>query len=119
MIKITPILAALAALPLLAQEPQATENETGTVKCTRCGNPMEAQCPQAAVAAALGFQKGFHMGFETGFAEAARLMKGGCPGGGACRSGKERPRCGPQGKGGQPKPMPRPEPAPAPTDADE
>ena len=117
MMKSAFLLVALTALPLMAQEPQSPENDS--VKCSKCGNPMTAQCPQASVAAAVGFQKGFHMGFETGFAQAARMMKG-CPN---CKDGKS---CGPKGPHGRPAPQaapnqaapaPRPE-APAPAEPD-
>lgn len=121
MMKIYPLFAALAALPLLAQEPQTPpENASCSVKCSQCGNRVASQCPQAAMAAAAGFQKGFHMGFEAGFSQAARMAKG-C-GGPSCRGGAEgKPHGGPHGRPAaapQPSPMPRPEAQPQPAEGE-
>lgn len=88
MIKIVPILATLAALPLMAQEPADTtpadNSAPTTVQCPKCGKAAQGQCPQAAVAAAIGFQQGFQMGFSSGFDQAAHMMKAGCS---SCREG--------------------------------
>lgn len=74
--KIIPIIATLAALPLLAQQPaqDTTTPPPATVKCSQCGSDTAGQCPQAALAAAVGFQKGFLMGFEAGLDQAAAGM---------------------------------------------
>lgn len=87
MMKIASILATVAALPLIAQEPAATPEPTTaptTVKCPKCGNDAQGQCPQAALAAAIGFQQGFQMGFGSGFDQAVQMMKAGCS---SCREG--------------------------------
>lgn len=101
MIKYTAIVTALAALPLLAQEPQSAPAPSARcsaspgMKCCKCGHVAAAQCTQASVAAAVGFQKGFQMGFETGFNQAAKLMS-------ACSGSKGTP------PPATPQPTPRP-----------
>lgn len=109
--KIIPtIIAGMAALPLLAQEAQPTpdtqEPTPPAMKCNKCGNPMAGECPRAAVAATLGFQKGFLMGFEAGFGQAAALMlPGNAQNSPCCKEGK----CGPRGGHGKPnRPAPQP-----------
>ena len=105
------IIAALAALPLNAQE-QAPADRPQAIQCS-CPRQQQSEespgCPQAAMAAAFGFQRGYHMGFEAGFAEALHIIAQ--KAGGACKA------CGRPGKDckhGRPDaPMPRQQPAPA------
>ena len=106
------LIAALAALPLTAQD-QPTEQQNAPVTCS-CPQTQqennEPKCPEAGMAAAFGFQKGFHMGFEAGFAEAVQLMQASQSG--CCKAGKHckaHKRCNP----GAQAPAPRPDAAPA------
>ena len=119
MIKIVPILATLAALPLMAQEPTETSPADATtpptVQCRKCGNSAPGQCPQAAVAAAIGFQQGFEMGFASGLNQALRLVKAGCA---CCKDGKDAPRPhGGRPAGARPTPPPAAQPMPRPMPA--
>lgn len=103
--KIITIITALAALPLMAQEPAPATAPQQPMPCSCPRQQCDAapKCPQAAMAAAFGFQRGYHMGFEAGFAEAIHIsQKAGNCGKGCGRPGKE-------GKHGRPE-GPRPTP---------
>lgn len=108
--QILSLIAALAAFPLVAQE-AATPAEA---PCGNCSQDAAAQCPQAAAAAAMGFQQGFRLGFETGFNQAVRLMKGSacgaaCPGGQGGAPKRPHAGHGQRPQQAAPRPMPRPQ----------
>lgn len=114
--KIITIITTLAALPLVAQEQAPTQQEQQVITCSCPSKQSEPKCPQAAMAAAFGFQRGYHMGFESGFAEAIQLVQkaeGCCKACGRhgknCKHGK--PECA---KPGMTRPMPQPQMQPAP-----
>lgn len=109
--KIITIIAALAALPLTAQEQAPTTEQQQPMQCSCARQQSDAaqNCPQAAMAAAYGFQRGYHTGFEAGFAEAINIIQKAGVGCSACSGHGKRCR---HGKPEGPK-EPRPTPPPA------
>lgn len=101
----------------MAQEPApmaAGDTTPATVKCNKCGNTTPGQCPQAVVAAAVGFQQGFQMGFDAGLGRAALMMQGNGNSGKSCACPHHR--CAPKAQGAMPapkQPAPQPEANPA------
>lgn len=105
------LIAILGALPLMAQEAQTQADTSQQNNCPACAaTGSTVDCPQAGVAAAIGFQQGFHMGFESGFTQAVRILNS-QPTGDKCPKGCKGCNGAPHHHG------PRPASAPLPASA--